>query len=205
MAERAREASALRWRRGGKIHHLYRRSTVETTSSAKQRSSRRSPRGGRRPSRCSRLRRFLGAELVRQPLLIRYIAAAWVSGRRRATQWPRITVVVALALLPYLRSSAPSARVHSRGRRLTRCCWCCGCPDDRADPPVCDRRAFSQGDRISKLVVFLVAPTFFQVFNPRGVGCMRGRLFSSPRALLWFFAGRGLATRRAARPSAASS
>lgn len=144
----------------------------------------------------------VGAELIRQPSLIRFIAAAClgVSAVVGATQWPRVTVCVTLVLLPYL----------AIGRRLLLEFT----PWKSTDPLlliapiililvllrlfVIEQRPLG-GDRISKLIVFLLALTFLEAFNPRGGGLKAGAaaLLFTAVPLLWFFAGREFATRRA--------
>ena len=147
---------------------------------------------------------YLGAELVRQPLHIRFIAAACLGllAVVGATQWPRATLIAALALLPFL----------AFGRRLLLefTPWKLTDPVLLVVPAVLmialirlyviERRSL-EGDRISKLLVFLVALTFLQVFNPRGGGLHAGAaaLLFTAVPLLWFFAGHELATRSALR------
>ena len=145
---------------------------------------------------------FVGAELIKQPSFIRFIAAGClgVCAVVGATQWPRVAVGVTLVLLPYL----------ALGRRLLLefTPWKSTDPLLLIAPIVLvlvvlrlfliEQRPLG-GDRISKLIVFLLALTFLEAFNPRGGGLSAGSaaLLFTAVPLLWFFAGRELATRRA--------
>lgn len=147
---------------------------------------------------------YVGAELIRQPLHIRFIAAGCIglAAVIAATEWPRFALIATLVLLPYLAVSrrllleftpwkstdpmlllAPTVLVLV----LTR-------------PFVIERRPLG-GDRVSKLMIFLLALTFLEAFNPRGGGLSAGiaALLFAAVPLLWFFAGREFGTPRALR------
>jgi hypothetical protein len=147
---------------------------------------------------------YVGAELIRQPALIRFIAAGCIglSAVVAATQWPRFALVATLALLPYL--------AISRRLLLEFTPWKSTDPMLVLAPAVLalvlirlyliERRPLG-GDRISNLMLILLGLTFLEVFNPRGGGLSAGAaaLLFTAVPLLWFFAGRELGTRRSLR------
>ncbi len=147
---------------------------------------------------------LLGAELVRQPVYIRVIAAGCIgiSAVVGAAQWPRAALVTTLALLPYL--------AVSRRLLLEFTPWKSTDPMLLLAPTVLalvlirlfaiERRPLGD-DRVSKLMVVLLALTFLEVFNPRGGGLTAGvgALLFTAVPLLWFYAGEFFATRRAMR------
>lgn len=145
---------------------------------------------------------LVGAELIRQPSLIRYIAAGCVGVLAvvGATHWPRATLCVTLVMLPYL------ALVRRLLLEFT--------PWKSTDPLllvapivlvlivvrlyIIERRPLGR-DRISRLVAFVLALTVLEAFNPRGGGLSAGAaaLLFTAVPLLWFFVGREFATDRA--------
>jgi hypothetical protein len=147
---------------------------------------------------------FVGAELIRQPTLIRFIAAGCIglSAFVVATQWPRAALIATLALIPYL--------AISRRLLLEFTPWKSTDPMLLLAPTVLvlilvrlyviERRPLA-GDRLSKLMVVLLALTVLEAFNPRGGGLKAGvtALLFTAVPLLWFFAGRELATPRSMR------
>ena len=147
---------------------------------------------------------YIGAELIRQPTLIRFIAAGCIglTAVIAATQWPRVAVVATLTLLPYL--------AVSRRLLLEFTPWKSTDPMLLLAPTVLalvlvrlfiiERRSLG-GDRVSKLMLLLLGLTFLEAFNPRGGGLAGGvaALLFTAVPLLWFFAGRELGTRRSLR------
>ncbi len=144
----------------------------------------------------------LGAEIIRQPSMIRLAAAGClgVCAIVAATQWPRAAAVTTLALLPYL----------AFGRRLLLefTPWKSTDPLLLVAPAVAfvilvrvvaiERRPLGS-DRISKLMLFLVVLSFLEAFNPRGGSLSAGlaALLFTVVPLVWFFVGREVGTRRA--------
>jgi hypothetical protein len=146
----------------------------------------------------------IGAEVIRQPSYIRFITAACVglAAAIAATQWPRVALVATLALLPYL--------AISRRILLEFAPWKSTDPLLLVAPAVVvlvlarlfviERRPLVT-DLLSKLMLFLLVLTFLEAFNPRGGGLKAGlgALLFAAVPLLWFFAGRELATERSLR------
>ena len=144
----------------------------------------------------------LGAEIIRQPSMIRLAAAGClgVCAIVAATQWPRTAAVTTLALLPYL----------AFGRRLLLefTPWKSTDPLLLVAPAVAfvilvrvvaiERRPLGS-DRISKLMLFLIVLSFLEAFNPRGGSLSAGlaALLFTVVPLVWFFVGREVGTRRA--------
>ena len=147
---------------------------------------------------------WIGAEVIKQPAYIRFITAACVglAAVIAATQWPRVALIATLALLPYL---AVSRRIL-----LKFAPWKSTDPLLLVAPAVVvlvlarlyviERKAIAT-DPLSKLMLFLLALTFLEAFNPRGGGLKAGlgALLFTAVPLMWFFAGRELATERSLR------
>jgi hypothetical protein len=146
----------------------------------------------------------VGAELVRQPSLTRLIAAGCIAACAlvAAAQWPRQTAVVTVLALPFL----------ALGRRLLLefAVWESTDPLLLVAPAVLGViliRLFMleqqrlADDRVSKLVVLVIALSFVQVANPRGGGLAAGAaaLLFTAVPLAWFFVGRELMTPRTMR------
>ncbi len=145
---------------------------------------------------------ILGAEIIRQPSMIRLAAAGClgICAIVAATQWPRAAAVTTVALLPYL----------AFGRRLLLefTPWKSTDPLLLVAPAVAfvilvrvvaiERRPLGS-DRISRLMVFLVVLSFIEAFNPRGGGLSAGlaALLFTVVPLIWFFVGREVGTRGA--------
>jgi hypothetical protein len=147
---------------------------------------------------------IVGAEVIRQPSHIRIIAAGCLglAAVIAATHWPRATLIATLALLPYL----------ALGRRVLLEFT----PWKSVDPLliiapmvlfvviarlfVIEKRPMIT-DPMSKLIVFFLALTVLEAFNPRGGGLKAGfsALLFAAVPLLWFFAGGAFGTRRSMR------
>ena len=147
---------------------------------------------------------FLGAELIRQPTYIRFLAAACIglAAVIAAMQWPRAALVATLLLLPYL--------ALTRRLLLEFTPWKSTDPMLLVAPAVLllvlarlfilERRPLVD-NRLAKLVLFVVAITLLEAVNPRGGGIKAGvgALLFTAVPVLWFFAGEGLATRHSMR------
>ena len=145
---------------------------------------------------------YIGAELVRQPLQIRFIAAVCLGllAVVGATQWPRTALVATLVCLPYL--------AFSKRILLEFAPWKSTDPLLLVAPAVLtivlihvfviEGRPLG-GDRLSQLMLVVLGLTLIQVFNPRGGGLTAGTaaLLFTAVPMLWFFAGRELVSRRA--------
>jgi hypothetical protein len=147
---------------------------------------------------------YVGAEVIRQPPMIRFIAAGCIglAAVIAAMEWPRFALIATLALLPYL--------AVSRRLLLEFTPWKSTDPMLILAPTVLvlvlvrlfviERRPLG-GDRVSKLMIVLLVLTFLEAFNPRGGGLSAGvaALLFTAIPLLWFFAGREFGTPRSLR------
>jgi hypothetical protein len=143
----------------------------------------------------------LGRALVVQPELVRVIAAAALGllAVVFAAEWPRRAVVATLVFLPFL--------ALTRRLLLDLTPWQSTDPLLLVAPAVVaillvrrfvlERRPIAT-DRVSKLVLLLIALCLVQVLNPRGgsVSASAAALLFTAIPLCWFFVGREYATTR---------